>query len=135
MLVKDAVSVVTVQQYGCSVITSVVAHWIVINRISPKDFDVAQLSTETTTAQCKANVVIITFITISCMHAGKIYLLKLCNELQFTLNRQELLAHVIWDIVCTYNKSQVILLHTLYSVYVATVQTEDFCHIHTLYYI
>ena len=52
-VVKDAVSVVTVQQYGCCVITSVVAHWLVTNNISPKDFDVSQLSTEST-AQCKA---------------------------------------------------------------------------------
>lgn len=50
--VKDAVSVVTVQQYGYCVITSVVAHWLVTNNISPKDFDVSQLSTESS-AQCK----------------------------------------------------------------------------------
>lgn len=51
--VKDAVSVATVQQYGCSVIASVVAHYLVTNNISPNDFDVSQLSTEAT-AHCKA---------------------------------------------------------------------------------
>ena len=52
-LVQDAVSVVIVQQYGCRVITSVVAHWLVANHIPPNDFDISQISTETA-AQCKA---------------------------------------------------------------------------------
>lgn len=50
---KDAVSVDTVEQYGSCVITGIVARWLVTNNISPNDFDVSQLLTETT-VQCKA---------------------------------------------------------------------------------
>ena len=100
---------VVVQQYGCHVITSAVAHWLVANHISPNDFDISQISTETA-AQCRQyNVLNITLSNVIVV-AGQIYLQQLCSELQFTLNRQELLTHVIWDIVCTYNNQQVQLI-------------------------
>ena len=52
---EEAVSVEVVQQYGCNVITSVVAHWLVSNRIQPKEFDVAQLANEATVkCECSA---------------------------------------------------------------------------------
>lgn len=50
--VKEPVSVVLVQQYGFSVITSVVAHWLVTNRIQPKEFDTVQLSSNAA-VKCK----------------------------------------------------------------------------------
>ena len=94
------------QQYGCSVITSVVAHWLVSNRIQPKEFDVAQLANEATVkCECSACNSFFSF-AISC-HIGQSYLLRLFNELQFTLSREKVLAYVIWDIICVYSETQV----------------------------
>ena len=69
--VKDAVSVVTIQQYGYHVITSVVAHWLVINHITPNDFDISQFTTETS-AQCKA-IGYVKHMIISCVQGRVIY--------------------------------------------------------------
>ncbi|XP_065904739.1 rab3 GTPase-activating protein non-catalytic subunit-like isoform X3 [Dysidea avara] len=85
--VKETVSVAVVQQYGYSIITSVVAHWLVTNRIQPKEFDIVQLTSE---AAVK----------------WQSYLLRLCNELQFTLSREKLLTYMIWAIICSYNEAQ-----------------------------
>jgi len=104
--VKEAVSVVVVQKYGCIVITSVVAHWLVSNRIQPKEFDLAQLKNEAT-VKCECSTCNSSFsFSISC-HIGQSYLLRLFNELQFTLSREKVLAYMIWDIICIYSETQV----------------------------
>jgi len=113
-LVKEPVSVAVVQQYGCSVITSVVAHWLVSNRIQPKEFDKAQLTNEAA-VKCEHGTCSIT-VCYNC-HTGQSYLLRLFNELQFTLSKEKVLAYMIWDIICVYSEAQVCMFGIIASVY------------------